>query len=87
MRCEASSARPGRVHDKVATCQQDWRDLLERTVGEAHDAGELAPDLDPAQVAFEISAMLAGTNIIAVLHSDDTAIDRARRAITARLAH
>ena len=78
-------ARPGRVHDLVATYQREWRDLLEQTAHEAADAGQL-PGTDPAQLAFELSAMLAGTNIVAVLHDDDTAIERARRAVAARLA-
>ena len=79
-------ARRGRVHDLVATCQREWRDLLERTAREAGQAGELADGTDPAQLAFELSAILAGANIVAVLHDDDTAIDRARSAVTARLA-
>jgi AcrR family transcriptional regulator len=79
-------ARPGRVHDLVATYQREWRDLLERTAREAAEAGELAPGTDPAQLAFELSAILAGTNIVTVLHDDDTAIDHARRAVAARLA-
>jgi AcrR family transcriptional regulator len=78
--------RPGRVHDRVARYQQQWRDLLERTAAEAQRAGEIDPNLDPAQLAFEIATILAGTNIIAVLHSDDSAIDRARRALTTRIA-
>lgn len=76
-------ARRGRVHDRVAAYQREWRDLLERT---AREAGELADGADPAQLAFELSAILAGANIVAVLHDDDSAIDRARRAVTARLA-
>ena len=79
-------ARPGRVHDLVASYQREWRDLLERTAREAAEAGELAPGTDPAQLAFELSVILAGTNIVAVLHDDDTAIDQARRAVTARVA-
>jgi AcrR family transcriptional regulator len=76
-------ARRGRVHDRVAAYQREWRDLLEQT---AQEAGELADGADPAQLAFELSAILAGANIVAVLHDDDSAIDRARRAVTARLA-
>lgn len=76
-------ARRGRVHDRVAAYQREWRDLLEQT---AREAGELADGADPAQLAFELSALLAGANIVAVLHDDDSAIDRARRAVTARLA-
>ena len=79
-------ARPGRVHDRVAAYQRDWRELLEQTAREAGQAGELPAGTDPAQLAFELSAILAGTNIVAVLHDDDTAIDHARRAIAARLA-
>jgi AcrR family transcriptional regulator len=78
--------RPGRVHDLVATYQREWRDLLERTAAEAAEGGELASGTEPAQLAFELSAILAGTNIVAVLHDDDSAIDHARRAVAARLA-
>ena len=76
-------ARRGRVHDRVAAYQREWRDLVEAT---AREAGELGDGADPAQLAFELSAILAGANIVAVLHDDDTAIDRARSAVTARLA-
>ena len=78
-------ARPGRVHDRVAGYQREWRELLEQTAREAGQAGELPAGTDPAQLAFELSAILAGTNIVAVLHDDDTAIAHARRAVTARL--
>ena len=57
-----------------------------RPLGRPGEAGELPAGTDPAQLAFELSAILAGTNIVAVLHDDDTAIDHARRAIAARLA-
>jgi len=37
----------------------------------------LAPSpRDPNQLAFELGAILAGTNIAAVLHDDNTMIDR-----------
>jgi AcrR family transcriptional regulator len=78
-------ARRGRVHDRVAAYQREWRDLLEQTAREAGQAGELADGADPAQLAFELSVILAGANIVAVLHDDDGAIDRARRAVTTRL--
>ena len=79
-------ARPGRVHDRVAGYQREWRDLLEQTAREAGQAGELPHGTDPAQLAFELSAILAGANIVAVLHDDDAAIERGRRAVAARLA-
>ncbi len=78
-------ARTGPVHDRVALYQQRWRELLRRVAREAHAEGELPPDSDPDQLAFEVGAILTGTNIIAVLHSDDSVIERARQAIHRRL--
>jgi AcrR family transcriptional regulator len=78
-------ARPGPVHDLVAAYQQEWRNLLEHEAREATARDEL-PDTDPAQLAYELGAILAGTNIIAVLHDDNGAIERARTAIHRRLA-
>jgi len=71
-------ARAGRVHDEVARVQQQWRDLLGREARVAADKGQLASDTDPAQLAFELGVILAGTNIVSVLHDDADAIARAR---------
>ena len=40
---------------------------------------------DAAQVAFELGVILAGTNLVSVLHDDLQVIGRARTAIRARL--
>jgi AcrR family transcriptional regulator len=79
-------ARPGRVHDEVARIQQQWRDLLESEARTATENGELPAREDPAQLAFELGVILAGTNIVSVLHDDNGAIERGRTAIRARLA-
>ncbi len=79
-------ARPGRVHDAVARIQQQWRDLLGREAGVAVEKGELPPDTDPAQVAFELGVILAGTNIVSVLHDDRAVVARARSAVESRLS-
>ena len=79
-------ARPGRVHDEVAGAQQQWRDLLEGEARTAAAKGELPTDVDPEQLAFELAVILAGTNIVSVLHDDPAATTRARAAIRARLA-
>jgi len=73
-------ARPGRVHDLVARYQQEWRDLLEHEARDAAGRREL-DGADPSQLAFELGVILAGTNIVSVIHSDDGAIERARTAI------
>ncbi len=78
-------ARPGRVHDRVARVQQEWRDLLDAEARLAAGNWQLPPGSDPAQLAFELGTMLAGTNIVAVLHDDDGAVARARTAIRSRL--
>ncbi len=80
------ASRPGAVHDRVAAYQRQWSELLRQTAGEAHAKGELPADVEADQLAFELGALLAGANIVAVLHSDDTAIERARRAIGRQLA-
>lgn len=79
-------ARPGRVHDEVARVQAQWRDLLGAEARSAHERSELAEGRDPAQLAFELGVILAGTNIVSVLHNDDRAIARARTAVRDRLA-
>ena len=78
--------RPGRVHDEVARIQQQWRDLLGREASAAVDRGELPVDTDPQQLAFELGVILAGTNIVSVLHDDLAVIDRARSAVNSRLS-
>ena len=77
--------RHGPVRDRVARYQRQWRELLMQTALYAHAAGELPGESDPDQLAFELGAILAGTNIAAVLHDDNTIIDRAREAIRSRV--
>jgi AcrR family transcriptional regulator len=81
-----AGGRSGPVHDEVARVQQQWRDLLEGEARAAADRRELSKDVDPAQLAFELGVILAGTNIVSVLHDDNGAIERARAAIRWRLA-
>ncbi len=80
-------ARPGRVHDEVARLQGQWRDLLLAEARSALERGELPEGSDPAQLAFELGVVLAGTNLVAVLHDDDRAIARARAAVRNRLTN
>ena len=74
-------AKPGRVHDEVARVQQQWRDLLAAEAETARVNGELPDGTEPDQLAFELGVILAGTNIVAVLHDDPVAVRRAREAI------
>jgi AcrR family transcriptional regulator len=46
--------KPGPVRDMLATGQRAWIDTLKRAVRQANDEGQLRPDTDPEQIAFEM---------------------------------
>jgi len=77
--------RPGPVRNAIATQQREWLTVLERLVREAIELGELNPDADPAQLAFELKALLVAANNAFILLDDPTAFARARHAISERL--
>ncbi|BCJ40825.1 TetR family transcriptional regulator [Actinoplanes ianthinogenes] len=78
-------ARPGRVRDAIAAAARQWRDLVEQTVTEARDLGDLVPATDPGQLAFELIAFLETANAMSLLHDDPWPYERARIAIDSRL--
>ncbi|MEU6253538.1 TetR/AcrR family transcriptional regulator [Streptomyces sp. NPDC047043] len=78
-------ARTGPVHDAVVRAQRGWTALVERTIGEACDAGELHADTDVPQLAFELVALMETANVVSVLHGEESAYRRARVGIAARL--
>jgi AcrR family transcriptional regulator len=75
------AARPGDVRDRIAREQLDWIALIERIVAEARDLGELTAHADPAQLAFELNALLIAANTAFVLHANPAGLERARRAV------
>lgn len=77
--------RPGPVHDAVAAQQVDWLGVLERLAREADEQGELESNADPAQLAFELQALLVAANTSFILQGDAGAFERARVAIRERL--
>jgi hypothetical protein len=54
---------------------------LEAEARTAVEGGELPAGTDPAQVAFELNAIVMGLNNARQLHGDGAAPARARRAI------
>jgi AcrR family transcriptional regulator len=78
-------SRPGPVKDRIAAVNREWLELLERLCEEAQARGELDDRLEPAQVAFELNAVLLAANARFLLQGDAVAFDRARRAIRERL--
>ncbi len=54
--------RPGAVRDEVAVVFKEWLGLLATNVSRAIEAGELSPDTDPDQLAFELNAIGMSAN-------------------------
>ena len=77
--------RPGPVRDRVAAIMREWLAVLERTVREAQDAGELGREVKPAQLAFEINALELGANWAFQLYGDARVFAQTRAAILRRL--
>jgi hypothetical protein len=69
----------------VARIHQRWRDLLGSEANVAVEKGDLPPGTDPGQLAFDLGAIHAGTNIVSVLHEDHAVVARARTAVRSRL--
>lgn len=78
-------SRPGAVRDLVRRLMDDWIGALEKAIRMARDEGHIDPNVDPAQLAFELNALFFGANFSFYLRSDDQAIQRAERAIRSRL--
>jgi AcrR family transcriptional regulator len=77
--------RPGPVHDAILAQRLDWLALLERLATEATDLGELESNPDPAQLAFELQALLVAASTSFILQGDEGVFERALVAIHERL--
>ena len=73
--------RPGRVRDRVVALTRSWTGGLQTEAEEACRAGDLEPETDPAQLAFEIHAFVQEANWAFQLHGDAAAFGHAARAI------
>lgn len=77
--------RPGPIRDQVAAQMQEWLDYLTKNVQHAQSLTQLSGSPEPAQLAFELHALVLGANWAMQLYNDRQASARARRAILARL--
>jgi AcrR family transcriptional regulator len=80
-------APDGAIHDEVATFQQAGMAMLEGLIVTAQQQGELDPDMEPGQLAFELYAPLELANYLSTLHRDSALIARGRRAVQAAIAN
>ncbi|MET8847705.1 TetR/AcrR family transcriptional regulator [Amycolatopsis sp. NPDC004625] len=77
-------ARPGRVHDAVASASGSFAGFIREACRDAVSLGHL--DADPEVLAFELHALGRAANADAVLNGGTQAYTLARRAIGARLS-
>ncbi|WP_290049843.1 TetR/AcrR family transcriptional regulator [Amycolatopsis solani] len=76
-------ARPGRVHDAVASASGSFAAFIRETCIDAVSLGHLTADAEV--LAFELHALGRAANADAVLNGGPTPYTLARRAIRARL--
>jgi AcrR family transcriptional regulator len=74
-------ARPGPLRDEVARTMERWLRVIEREAATAVDAGDLPPDTDPADVAFQLNGLAAAASYGFQLHRDPRVFERARRSM------
>ncbi len=77
--------RPGPVRERVVAVQRQWMDLFEGAIRTAQERREVDPSVDPAQLTFELNALLGEANGLYLLSGDPGAFDMARRGIADRL--
>ena len=78
-------ARTGVVRDRIAAQQAWWLETLRQLSAESIAAGHLGAATDPAQVAFELEALMFTANHLHQLEPALGALGRARTAIGHRL--
>jgi AcrR family transcriptional regulator len=78
------AGRPGAIRDALAVVDDEWLSLLATTIEEAQAAGEIDPDLDAHQLAFDLDAYLDSANLRSLLGRTDV-YERAARAMRDRL--
>jgi len=83
---EFDSRRPGPVRDSVLEKKNYWSYSIERAVREAQQAGDIDPEVDPEQLAWELHSLLGGANSGFKGGDGVKAIERGRRAIQDRLS-
>lgn len=83
---EYDSRRPGPIRDSVLEKKSYWSYTLQRALREAQQAGEIEPDVDPEQLAWELDSLMGGANAGFKEGAGSIAIERARRAIRDRLS-
>jgi AcrR family transcriptional regulator len=78
-------SKPGRIRDAVVEKRSYWVASLARATRDGKAAGDVQPEVDAEQIAWELSCLLVGANASFVQDGGTVGIERARRAIRDRL--
>jgi AcrR family transcriptional regulator len=78
--------RPGPVRDALADMVLAWQTALHRAIELAREVGELRPDTDAQQMAFEMHGLILALHHDARFLRVPGAIERARRGFESLLA-
>lgn len=78
--------RPGPVRDRVVQVLDQWQALLRQCILDAQTSGEIDPQAEVAQTAFEIQAMLLAGNYQFVMTNDPIRLTQARKGVEHVLA-
>ncbi len=78
--------RPGAVRDAIIAAWRRWLDLIEQDAATAQARRELATDLSPRQISFQLHAYIFEANWAKQLLGAPDALDASRAAIARLLA-
>ena len=78
-------SRTGPVRERIKKTMAQWSRLLTRELEYARRVGEISPDIDIQQIAFELNSIGHGANWAYQLYNDINVFARARTAINRRL--
>ena len=79
------AARDGAVRDALAVIDDEWLGLIAESIAGAQEVGEIALDVDPKQLAYEVDAYLDSANLRSLLGRKGV-YEQAERAVRDRLA-
>jgi AcrR family transcriptional regulator len=74
-------AQDGPLYEEAVADQRGWSEMVGRLIRVAKERGEIDPDTDEAQFAFELYAPLELANYLSTLNRDPRVVDLGRRAV------